>query len=208
MTHTAVQGEFVSSIAEKYGFYDYRTIWDHPANAELKKKRPDPNVLFPEDEIFIPEKQQKTESRPTGGVHQFLVPFSPVMLRIALRDFDDRPIVNTKCELEIAGEVTQHTSDPDGIIEREIPPVSAAGTLRVPDLDFELDVKVGHLDPPDETSGWTARLINLGYLDASVKPDEDDVGSAIQEFQCDHKLPVTGAVDPATRAKLLELHGA
>ena len=61
--HTVVQGEHLSGIANKYGFTSYKTIWDHAQNAELKKKRQNPNVIFPGDELFIPDKGQKEESR-------------------------------------------------------------------------------------------------------------------------------------------------
>jgi N-acetylmuramoyl-L-alanine amidase len=207
MIHTVVQGEFLSSIAKKFGFRDYRTIWDDPQNAKLKKSRPDPNVLYPGDQLYIPDKEQKIESRATGAVHRFEVPDNRVTLRIALRDFDDRPIANTACELDIFGAVTKHTSNSEGMIERNIPPEPASGMLRIPDLAFELNIEVGHLDPPDEVSGYTARLTNLGYLDPFIASDDDDLNVAIQEFQCDHKLPVTGEIDPATKARLAELHG-
>lgn len=37
--HTVQQGECFSSLASKYGFKDYRSIYDHSENAELKEKR-------------------------------------------------------------------------------------------------------------------------------------------------------------------------
>jgi hypothetical protein len=208
MTHTVVQGDFMSSIAKQYGFLDYLTIWNHPGNGDLKKKRSDPNVLYPGDRVLIPDKRQKSEFRPTTAIHTFRLHVDRVKLRIALRDFDDRPIVAVKCELEIAGEITQHTSDSEGVLERLIRPEPAVGSLRIPDLDFELAVRVGSLDPSDEDSGSVARLTNLGYLDPFVSPDDDDLNCAIQEFQCDHKLPVTGTIDSATSARLKDLHGA
>ena len=36
--HNVVQDEHLSSIAKKYGFSDYKIIWNHDQNAELKKK--------------------------------------------------------------------------------------------------------------------------------------------------------------------------
>lgn len=33
--HVVLQGEHLSKISAKYGFLDYRTIWDHPQNADL-----------------------------------------------------------------------------------------------------------------------------------------------------------------------------
>src|SRR3979490_2695044 len=65
------QGEHVSRIAKQFGFADYRTIWDHPNNAALKDLRKNPNVLAPGDQLFIPDKQLRKESRPTGATHRF-----------------------------------------------------------------------------------------------------------------------------------------
>ncbi|MGZ5258926.1 MAG: hypothetical protein ACXWC0_14960, partial [Burkholderiales bacterium] len=41
---------------------DHTTIWNHPSNANLKKLRQSPNVLFPGDVFHIPDKLQKQAS--------------------------------------------------------------------------------------------------------------------------------------------------
>ncbi len=46
-TQTVKQGDYFAKIAKKYGFSDWRTIYNHADNAELKQKRPDPNILHP-----------------------------------------------------------------------------------------------------------------------------------------------------------------
>jgi N-acetylmuramoyl-L-alanine amidase len=56
--HNVVQGDCVLSIAEQYGFF-WETVWNHPSNAELKKKREDPAILYPGDVVFVPEKRLK-----------------------------------------------------------------------------------------------------------------------------------------------------
>lgn len=43
--HVVKQGECLIRIAASYGFGDYRIIYDHPENAEFKRKRPNPNPL-------------------------------------------------------------------------------------------------------------------------------------------------------------------
>ena len=42
--HVVRQGEHLSQIAEKYGF-SYKALWDHAANAQLKKLRGNPPDL-------------------------------------------------------------------------------------------------------------------------------------------------------------------
>src|SRR5260370_36720170 len=62
--HTVTQGEHLSRIAKRYGFSDHRTIWDHARNAALKQEHQNPNVLFPGDQLFIPDREQKIEAGP------------------------------------------------------------------------------------------------------------------------------------------------
>ena len=49
-------GDTLGKIAARHGFKNYREIYDHPANAAFKAKRPNPNLIFPGDVIVIPDK--------------------------------------------------------------------------------------------------------------------------------------------------------
>jgi len=202
--HTVKQGEHVTRIATQYGFLDYRPIWDHPQNANLVKLRKSPNILFPGDSLFIPDKQAKTEKVPTGKAHKFRLTAPKLKLRIVVKDIDDNPVANVDCELELEGKVHKIKSDKDGLIEQEIPAAAESGKLRVPSLDFEIPVKIGHLDPIDEESGWKARLTNLGY---HHRDDALRLKYAIEEFQCNQGVSITGKFDAATLSKLREVHG-
>ena len=62
--HSVAPGDCITSIACKYGFTDIRTLWDHPKNAHLRRIRPNPNLLDPKDQVFIPDKQQKRHHAP------------------------------------------------------------------------------------------------------------------------------------------------
>lgn len=205
-SYTVEQGDHLSFIARKFGFADYRTIWDHPENAALKQKRKDPHILYPGDKLYIPDKTTKTERAATTTYHRFRVNAQPLMLRIAVKDFDDRPIANTRCELELAGTTYSLTSDASGMIQTRIPKDAREGTLRIPDLEMVLPLKVGFLDPHDEDSGWHARLVNLGYLPAGDIP-QLRLRYAVEEFQCDYHLTITGELDAATKAKIKAVHG-
>src|SRR5918911_5454702 len=68
--HIVEQGECLSSIALQYGFMP-DTIWNDPANAQLKFLRKDPNILYPGDEIEIPEREPWEGPRPTDARHKF-----------------------------------------------------------------------------------------------------------------------------------------
>jgi hypothetical protein len=208
-THTVRQGEHISRIAGQYGFFDYHTIWDHPSNAEIKRRRQDPHVLFPGDVLHIPDKEPKTVSRPTGARHRFRVAVPMLKLRLAVRDLDNVPVANTSCELEVENVKYALTTNSAGLIEQDIPATAESGRLSVHALDLDIPIRIGHLDPLDQDAGWFARLVNLGYVDnAPASTDPRDLRSDIEEFQCDFGLKVTGELDAATKAKLKQIHGA
>ena len=205
-TYKVKQGDHVSRIAKQFGFADYRTIWDHPNNAKLKTLRQNPNVLAPGDDLFIPDKQLKTEARPTGASHRFKAPVQPLLLRVVFKTFDDQPVANTPCKLQLEGQTFQLTTDAAGKIEKEIPKNAEGGKLTIGDQEFP--VKVGHLDPVDLVSGFRARLNNLGYnAGESEDPDDPQLRSAIEEFQCDQHLGIDGICGTQTQKKLKESHG-
>jgi N-acetylmuramoyl-L-alanine amidase len=217
--HTVEQGEHLSGIALKYGFPDYRTIWNHSENAELKKKRQNPHVLFPGDRLFVPDKEAKEYSRATEQRHRFQLSIQPMKLRIQLERAYDRPLANTECELTVESDVFKLTSDSTGKIEHDIPKTARNAQLTVKQtatvkktkvpLDLRLPVKIGDLDPVEEPSGQVARLANLGYYRGSLDTvDREELRSAIEEFQCEHPpLAVTGTCDAKTQARLKEAHG-
>jgi len=207
-SYTVRQGDHLSRVARQFGFRDYKLIWDDPKNADLKKKRQNPNVLMPGDVLFIPDKQQKEETRPTTDIHVFKLTSKRLKLRFTVLDFDNKPIANTPCELEVDGQKYKLKTDANGKIEQAIDAGSESGMLRIESLEMEMPVKIGHLDPADETTGWRQRLINLGYHAQSLDDDnEARLRQAVEEFQCDHGMKVTGELDAATKAKLKDVHG-
>jgi hypothetical protein len=213
--HTVKPGEYLAKIAAQYGFRNYSTIWDHPNNAALKEQRENPNVLMPGDTVYIPNKEQKQVIVATTQRHRFQVATPKILLRVALKNFDDQPLADTECELQVEGKTYHLTTDSDGLIEQEIPATAENAGLTFTDPMIPLDIqviKIGHLDPVEENSGQRARLSNLGYylgsLDNPSDDDEAQLRVAIEEFQCDNGLPATGAGDFATQAKLAEVHGS
>ena len=216
--HTVVQGEYLSGIAKQYGFSSYKPIWDHAENASLKKKRQNPNVIFPGDRLFIPEKRPKQERRATGKVHRFLLKEEKLKLRLVLEDIYKTPIGNAPCELRVEAEVSQLVTDGKGKIETDIKPGVHNAALTVKDSksplnDVVIPIKIGHMDPVDTEPGQKARLNNLGYSAGPPdgKPEDENQAaaflSAVEEFQCDHGLSVDGKCGPVTQAKLKQVHG-
>ena len=217
--HTVTQGEHLSGIAHAYGFSDYRAIWNHPDNAALKQMRQNPNVLYPGDQVIIPDKNAREYGRPTDQKHSFILKTTPLTLQLKLGRIYDKPIASTPCELFLGLERVALTSDSQGKIVQEIAPTLAGARLVIKDqvtakgrqvpFETELTLKIGYLDPVDEPSGQIARLSNLGYYRSSLdEADAAEFQSAVEEFQCENGLnPPDGICGPITQAKLKQVHG-
>ena len=200
------QGDHLSSIAKRFGFRDYKTIWDDGNNADLKQLRGDPNVLFPGDQLFIPDRDAKTESRSTGSTHKFNVPTSKLELRIVTHDINDEAVANEQCTLQVEADVFKLQTDADGMVDQKIAADAVNGLFQI--FEMEIPVKIGYLDPADTGPGARERLTNLGYY-WGPQDDSDPVSlqSAIEEFQCDNGLKVTGKLDSTTQQKLKSQNG-
>ncbi|MEW6363378.1 MAG: peptidoglycan-binding protein [Acidobacteriota bacterium] len=200
------QGDCVSSIAEKRGF-TWQTIWDHPDNASLKRKRKDPNVLLPGDQVFIPEKRVRQESGGTEQRHSFRKKGVPAKLRLRVLDDQDQPRANEPYTLEIDGKVVSGSTDSDGRIECPISPSAAHAKLLLGQEEFEL--ALGNVDPIEELTGVQARLNNLGFDCGQV---DGKLGSkteaALRDFQAYYGLKETGEPDDSTRKKLVDIYGS
>lgn len=210
--HTVQQGDCLVRIATSYGFRDFRTIYDHPGNAALKRKRPDPNLLFPGDVVFIPDKQQRNQPAATDKVHRFRVPNPRRMLRLVLEDLSGQKMVAEPYTLDIEGTVIRGVTDADGLIEHPIAMDAVSGTLTT--ARFTWPLHVAHLNPLEDTgddgvTGMQARLRNLGYdpgpIDGIAGPL---TAEAVRAFQEDNPpLDVDGVCGPQTRAMLVKRYG-
>lgn len=211
-THVVRQGDCFSKIAKQYGFADYKALYDHPANAELKKKRPNPNVLKPGDRIQIPDRTPKEVGVEAGKMHSFKVKIARKALRIVLEGHDGEPLAGVAYELDAGEEEPRKGStDGGGKLEELVPADLPTATLTVEDRVLVLNL--GHLDPLAEAkegdmSGVQGRLKNLGY---DPGPADGKWGprtrAALAVFQADHGLEISGELDDGTLAKLEEAHG-
>jgi hypothetical protein len=211
--YTVQQGDHLSKIAKAFGFTDFHTIWDDPNNADLKRRRQSPNILFPGDSLYVPDRKLREESRSTDQTHEFTVKKAELKLRLILEDQYETPIANASCILTLGSDSRHVTTDGSGQIEEDIPPDIHDAALVIQDAQTPLDntriaIRIGDLDPVTEISGQIARLNNLGYFAGDIKsPDHVAVESAVEEFQCDNNLTVDGICGPKTQAQLKKVHG-
>lgn len=205
--HVVRQGECLNSIADRYGFFP-RTIWDHPDNAELAKSR-QPGVLREGDVLVVPDKRLGEAECATGRAHRFRRRGVPALLRVQASD-EELPLANQPFVVDIDGRVTKGTTDGDGIVAVPLPPGARRAHLVVGSGDdaHEFELSFGHLDPIDTVAGVQGRLKNLGFdCDVSGTVDERTT-TALRLFQEHAALPEpSGALDDATKQKLLALHG-
>lgn len=204
--HTVEQGECLSSIAKRFGFGDFRTIWSRPENAKLRLLRPDPDLLLPGDRVFVPEKTSRVEVVESGKEHVFVLRRSSVFLELVLRT-DGEPLANKRYSLTLGIQERTGTTDGEGRLRELIEPDAAGGTLRLEDPVLEWSLRFGHLDPATEATGVQGRLNNLGHPCGEA---DGIVGArtraALRQFQSRHGLKPTGAIDPATVNALRSAH--
>lgn len=205
-THRVKTGESLPSIAHRYGFTLWETVYNIPENSELKKKRPNPYVLYAGDEVVIPDKELGEETISTDQRHRFKLLGKPSIFRLVLRDDDDAPIADEPWVLHIRGIDDQSgTTAANGLVEAKVPVSVRKGILEA--LGDEFILQFGQLNPVARVTGVQQRLNNLGYPAGAV---DGDVGKktrkALLDFQVKEGLETTGDPDEDTRKKLLELH--
>src|SRR5271163_1627804 len=94
--HTVVQGECLSSIAYNYGFGDWHIIYDDSHNADFKAKRPNPNLIYPGDELYIPDVKPRDDNCQTDANHRFQLLTQPTYVNLRIQDMADKAISNAK----------------------------------------------------------------------------------------------------------------
>jgi N-acetylmuramoyl-L-alanine amidase len=215
MTHTVIQGERLAEIALRHGFPSGRALYDHPANEEFRRKRPDPNLIFPGDRIAIPELGVKDVGASTENRHRFRKRILKKYLRIEMSDPEKNRLSERPYELRVGrgnGEplVLEGVLDRNGQLHEEIPVDAKQGTLKVglENRTVELDLLIDYLDPVSEISGIQARLKNLAFdcgpVDGVLGPK---TRAALRCFQEAEGLSVTGEPDEPTGNALCKEHG-
>lgn len=204
--HIVKQGECFSSITKKYGFLE-KILWEHASNSELKNRRNNPNVLFPGDEINIPDIELKEYSVPTEDTHSYKVIREKINFSLQVLK-NDQPVADEEYLLTVDGASVKDVTDGEGWIRQPIDARAKAGKLVIANAELEYELRFGYLDPVEEKSGVMSRLRNLGHYFGENENNNDYLlEAALRGFQHQHGLDETGANDAATQAKLKEVHG-
>jgi hypothetical protein len=204
--HTVQQGEWIGSIAKQYRFSNWRKIYDHPENADLRRNRADPHLLYPGDKVYVPPVDAGEYLCATDKLHTFCLETSKTKLIVIVKNENDQPIASKPYKLTLNRKLYNGTTDANGKLEHEIPQDPQEGVLEVE--GYLYDVRVGHLDPIEQLKGVQQRLTNLGYdcspIDGILN---EQTAGAITRFQTEMNLPATGKLDDVTRNKLKTKYG-
>lgn len=211
-THVIRRGECMLLVARRYGILDYRQVYEHPANAELRRKRPNPSVLYPGDTVVIPEPRPSQMPLYTGLPRPLtLDATSARYLRLELRDDEGAPLAGKPYLLLFGPRMVEGETDGNGLLVQRVPLSASRAELECEDQwwELELGALLPMQDVPDDgVAGAEARLINLGYALEPTGRMTLELRSALRAFQHRTGLAVTGRLDAETSRQLEVLHGS
>ncbi len=210
--YTVLPGDTMVRIAHKHGFPRWQTIYEHPENAGLRQLRPDSQILYPGDLIFIPDRRPKSLEIESGRMHQFRQKEPLAKLRLIVEDESGRPCATKPYSLTVGPNSIEGMTKEDGLVELDVDPDPPDGKLTVwpdgrPGRTLLFKLLLGGLNPIDTDSGLKARLLNLGFDPGTLDGEVDErTKDALRTFQIVAGLPVTGEADQATKAALVKAH--
>lgn len=212
--HKVKLGDCMSSLTKRYGFGHHSAIFDDGANAALKAKRPNPNVLAENDDVTIPDRKVKEETVNTAASHKFTVKTPKALLRLVLEDDAGAAVAGKKYRLTIDGKAKFEGVTPgDGKVEHPVDADAKAADLELWLVEGEgidgylLRFDLGALEHESQVRACQARLLNLGFDTGGVGGALDDrTKDAVRGFQKKHGVTENGALDAATQAKLRQIH--
>lgn len=215
-SHTVQPGEHLCAVAAKYGLTDWKTVWD--ANADIARRRKNPNLLCPGDVLTVPVAKEQKEGAETEKHHRIEAELSPLCLRLEIVDPRYRALADREVKLSFRrGEAFGGRTDDRGRIAFEgLPRNSGPARLVVSVGRFseELELRIGALPPlleeTDERQTWIGvqqRLWNLGFYDGEISglPGRD-AKEALRRFRIRAGLSDSDALDEAVQRRLLEVH--
>lgn len=227
--HVVVDGDRMSKIAHENGYADYYALYMAQPEA-FRKKRPNPEILMPGDEIVLPDKVEAKYPAKDKKAHQYeentKLPEVAVTLMAA-----GKPVAGKTFQVIVdpvgpgfvgaprfAGTVK---SDDKGKVKLLVDPEASSVLLSCVEVPFTILLRLGELRPVTEAGGVEQRLDNLGYR-VPVSPPSAPAGSdaekkakeahdrrikkAAARFQEDKKKTADGNVDADLRDLLVKAH--
>ncbi|MGD0770041.1 MAG: peptidoglycan-binding protein [Tepidisphaeraceae bacterium] len=210
MTDYTVQpGDCLCSIAKTY-HTSWQDIWKHASNADLRKKRADPNILAGGDIIHIPDIELKQQPALSNQRHQFKRQGVPTRVHLQLM-IDDTPRKGEEYILTVTGVATRGHLDSQGRLNAVVPCDAGTATLLVGKNRDKYELNLGALQDAQTVTGIQSRLNNLGFFcgdeDGVVGPKTQAALRAFQAKNSNRGLDVSGKIDSGTVDALTKAHG-
>jgi uncharacterized protein involved in type VI secretion and phage assembly len=211
--HVVKQGEYLAKLAFVNGF-DADKVWNDAKNADLKQKRPDPNVLAPGDVIHFPDAKKEGQPISKGTTNSYTVNVPKVKVEVVFHD-GDQPLAGEECRVEGLGApdpaAPPLSTDGGGKLSLDVPVTTRDLFVIFPKRErLAVHFYVGNVDPESEASGVTQRLVNLGYLPAYFDDDPDQAADLVMKalcaFQAENGLEPNGEINEATLRALRDTH--
>jgi hypothetical protein len=217
--HTVEEGETLDRIASRYEFPTGASLYDHPANADLRVRRPDPRFIAPGDEVVIPKRASRGTACTTGHRYTFVMRSAEPEVRIRVAYFADAALKGVPYRLTVGDVVHEGMIPDDTVIRHRVPLEATDGELIVTMPDGAVQtwtLRIGYLEPHETDRGLQARLANLahyhGPLDGAV--DSPATRAAIDEFialasgTLGDTLGATDVPPPDLRERVAKAHGS
>lgn len=163
--HQVQEDEDLPIIAIQYGIKDWNFVYNHEQNAELRKNRPSPYILYKGDKVWIPKAEPKQFEAATDQTHKYVLYPPKVPFQLILQDDDGEPYAGIKYEIRINNTVfggAEKKTREDGLIF-EMVPVVKEFELRVwfpiakeEDAQDNDDIEVGEPEEGDDEEPWFA----------------------------------------------------
>ena len=211
--HEVKDGEWVGSIAARYGYADWECdVWRRAENQQLRLKRPDPHVLSPGDRVFVPPWEDKEASASTGQWNKFRLKGSSDVIRLRVLNQQGQPVANAPYQLAVEFSDTSESfhqegeqTDDEGVLKEFIPHSSTRAVLKLTETGDEIELALGRLEPLDLSNqrvlikAVQQRLTALGFKPGPIDGlDGPKTQAAVKEFQqyCqDNAGTVAGVID-------------
>lgn len=152
-------------------------MWQDAKNADLRQKRPDPNILLPGDVLYIPDasdRQPAPFSAPAGSTNSFTAPASTATVTVTLVVVPSTTSTTTTTgtttyasrayTIQELPDLTGLQTDGNGTATFDAPVTVGTATLVFTDTGEQVALTLGAIDPIDSLSGMFQRLQNLGYI--------------------------------------------
>lgn len=96
--YTVRSGDNLSALARRFNVRSWQDIYNLPDNAEFRRRRPNPNLIFPGDVVMIPGSQPSD-----SGLPECLRRCQEEFDRNTHLPFNDRARQRRRCERECRG---------------------------------------------------------------------------------------------------------